>query len=593
MSRCVWWAVIGLIFALVLWFAGEAMAQDAAATADQMAAVLKYSGVENPSPAEAAKMLEHWRTAQDLSVDNASRVAAFREMYLLFYKLKGEDRSTRPQSLNGLAQFAAAAVQAGARMDLRLPEPRGVPRGRYLHFEKVGSGPVHLLLLPGFGLDGPSSYRTFIERNKSRYTMHVVTFPFSGAARPLPWPEQNDFTKRPWLAQCERELVEWVDAHKVKGLVVIGTTGGGYLAARLALARPAALRALVLVDALVSQTLRSLANPDAPASAPERLQRLAFRSPAPQLFPAGPVPARAEIERLLANPQPTHPVVQNWMRSTVRNDELSRRWTLEALSGGFFLPGIRIGAELQTTDLAPDFVKNTVPTLVMGALHDPGSGNNPPSLSGWHELKLRNPKMPLSVISFADTRSFISEDRPAEFDAALSEFLAGRTAKGFEKYSAPRPSPLARVTQFVGSVEVDVAYSRPAVNKRKIWGAVVPYGRVWRAGANEATTLTFSAPVTIEGQPLDAGTYTFFAITGEKEWTLIFNRVPQQWGAFDYNPEFDALRVRVSAAEAEHEEYLSYGVEVTGANTARAHLRWEKARVSFEIKDAGEDRPGD
>src|SRR5439155_18952277 len=115
------------------------------------------------------------------------------------------------------------------------------------------------------------------------------------------------------------------------------------------------------------------------------------------------------------------------------------------------------------------------------------------------------------------------------------------------------------------------------------WGVLVPNGRVWSPGANEATTVTCSREITVEGRALPAGRYTFFAIPGEVDWTLIFNRVPRQSGAFDYNPAFDALRVPVKPAEAPHEEYLRYAIQPAGANGAIVTLTWEKRAVSFQL----------
>ncbi|MGH9510478.1 MAG: DUF2911 domain-containing protein [Terriglobales bacterium] len=172
-----------------------------------------------------------------------------------------------------------------------------------------------------------------------------------------------------------------------------------------------------------------------------------------------------------------------------------------------------------------------VPMLAMGAIHDEGSPRqSPPSLSQWEEMKLLYPTIPLTVVAFEDTRTYISEDAPEEFDRALGDFLAGRAVNGKTGYDLPRSSPRAMVMQSVAGAEVRIAYGRPAVKGRKVWGELVPYNRVWRAGANEATMFTFNHDVEIQGQGLSAGIYTFFVIPAENEWTVIFNRVPRQWG---------------------------------------------------------------
>ncbi|RMG72406.1 MAG: DUF2911 domain-containing protein, partial [Bacteroidetes bacterium] len=97
----------------------------------------------------------------------------------------------------------------------------------------------------------------------------------------------------------------------------------------------------------------------------------------------------------------------------------------------------------------------------------------------------------------------------------------------------------------IGTAEITINYGSPAAKGRTLWGDLVPYGAVWRTGANEATTFTVSQDVTIEGQTLPAGTYSLFTIPGESDWTIIFNKTAEQWGAYEYDEAADALRVKV------------------------------------------------
>lgn len=148
-----------------------------------------------------------------------------------------------------------------------------------------------------------------------------------------------------------------------------------------------------------------------------------------------------------------------------------------------------------------------------------------------------------------------------------------------------RVSPKAEVMQVVGFTEVRIIYSRPGVKGRAIWGGLVPYNQVWRAGANEATKFTFSSDVLIEGKLLKAGSYSFFAIPGKKEWTLIFNKVANQWGAFEYNEAQDALRIKVKPEKNPvHQEWLTYTITKTSDYSAIIRLEWEKLRVPFKIE---------
>jgi hypothetical protein len=149
----------------------------------------------------------------------------------------------------------------------------------------------------------------------------------------------------------------------------------------------------------------------------------------------------------------------------------------------------------------------------------------------------------------------------------------------------PRPSPKASIMQTVGLTDVTITYSRPSVQKREIWGKLVPYDKVWRTGANEATIFTVSGDVTINGAPLPKGTYSLHTIPGKDEWTLIFNKTADQWGSFSYDAAQDALRVKVKPEHAGFTEWMTFEIpEVTLKNfSAKVLLRWENLAVPFTI----------
>lgn len=141
-----------------------------------------------------------------------------------------------------------------------------------------------------------------------------------------------------------------------------------------------------------------------------------------------------------------------------------------------------------------------------------------------------------------------------------------------------KASPPATATGKVGDANVTVNYSSPAVKGRQIWGDLVPYGKVWRAGANEATTVTFDKDVMVEGKALPAGTYSFYTIPGENEWTVIFNKTAKQWGT-QYDETQDALRVTTKPRKAATmNERLAYDVNDKGLL-----LRWENMEVPVTI----------
>lgn len=148
----------------------------------------------------------------------------------------------------------------------------------------------------------------------------------------------------------------------------------------------------------------------------------------------------------------------------------------------------------------------------------------------------------------------------------------------------PDASPKASVSQRVGLTDIEIAYNRPAVNKRKIWGELVPWNEPWRAGANENTTITFSSPVTVGGKTLAAGTYGIHMIPTEKDWTVALSTVSSAWGSFSYDPKEDAVRFVVTPKPAEFEERLQYRFENPTADSVSAVMTWDKVAVAIPIQ---------
>ena len=196
--------------------------------------------------------------------------------------------------------------------------------------------------------------------------------------------------------------------------------------------------------------------------------------------------------------------------------------------------------------------------------------------------------------------------------AVASLFLvASMAAAAGAQLRTPRPSQKASAMQTVGVTDVTIIYSRPGVKGRTIWGdppagaattaatlddsrtrakdaPIVPYGHVWRTGANEATQFIVTDDVLINGQPLKAGTYSLHSIPGRDEWTLIFNSDAGQWGSFSYDEKKDVLRVKTKPVMvADCQEWLAFAIDPTSENAARVNIRWEKVSVPFtvEVKD--------
>ncbi len=165
-----------------------------------------------------------------------------------------------------------------------------------------------------------------------------------------------------------------------------------------------------------------------------------------------------------------------------------------------------------------------------------------------------------------------------------ASLLYAATAAAQPVLTLPEASPKASISQTVGLTDVAITYHRPAVNKRTIWGDLVPYGEVWRAGANQNTTISFSSPVTVNGKPLAAGTYGLHMIPTTGDWTIAFSNVSWAWGSFSYDEKEDALRVTAKPQPAAFQERLSYGFDDPTEKSVEVALRWEKLRVPFTVE---------
>ncbi|HUI56526.1 MAG TPA: DUF2911 domain-containing protein [Bryobacteraceae bacterium] len=161
--------------------------------------------------------------------------------------------------------------------------------------------------------------------------------------------------------------------------------------------------------------------------------------------------------------------------------------------------------------------------------------------------------------------------------------VTAAAARAQSLLTLPEASQRAVVTQRIGLTDITITYHRPLVNGRKVWDGIVPYGQVWRAGANENTTIEFSTPVAVEGQPLAQGRYGLHMIPGTDSWTVIFSKNSTSWGSFTYSQAEDALRVTVKPQPGEPHEALTYDFDDLKPESTAVTLRWEKLAVPFHV----------
>jgi len=149
----------------------------------------------------------------------------------------------------------------------------------------------------------------------------------------------------------------------------------------------------------------------------------------------------------------------------------------------------------------------------------------------------------------------------------------------------PAASPACTLKQRVGLTDIEVVYSRPGIKNREIFGGLVPYGQVWRTGANAATKITFSTPVKLNDHAVAAGTYALFTIPDQDAWTIIINKDASQWGAYKYDEKNDVVRFKVPAAQlSEQIETFMIEFDHVRDDSAVMYLLWDQVAVQIKIE---------
>jgi len=170
------------------------------------------------------------------------------------------------------------------------------------------------------------------------------------------------------------------------------------------------------------------------------------------------------------------------------------------------------------------------------------------------------------------------------FQLSMALFFILSLSSFAQQIKTPRPSPDATVIQIVGVTDVKIDYSSPGVKGRKIWGELVPFREIWRTGANEATTITFSDPVKINGTELPTGTYGIHTIPGESEWEFIFSKDTKIDGSSNFDKEKEVLRIKAKPEEHHFMERMTFLYTDVTDNSAIVNLLWDKLKVSFKVE---------
>lgn len=360
------------------------------------------------------------------------RQAAYKEFFVLLYRLQGNAASQGEieAQLTGFAQ-TAASVPATATSSASGWATATTPPGRFGHVEKLGHGPLSLILIPN--QEDWSVYKSFMERHAERFTMYAVTLPGYGNTPPPPQPERMDFSQLAWWRNAEEAILNLIAEHKLAKPLLVGTMVGGYLAARVALNHPEQVRGAVLLNALV---YAGEAQPLAERLRQAKQGLAAF--PSSELMPWSRRPPAEAVRKAIEQSPPALAQIKNWAQDV----EIAKQLVVNATANNHPLTA-RYMNELATTDLTDELKKLRVPLLVIPALPDKDSPyQGKVSLTQFEAVKAQNPALPLTIVPFEDVRSYVLFEAATELGNAIEAFATGKPIAGKRREPVSQNTPL-------------------------------------------------------------------------------------------------------------------------------------------------------
>lgn len=470
-----------------------------------------------------------------------------------------------PQQLTAWSQFLTFPFLTGRIFDLE-EHQRSRPGPDIISTSGIGSIPM--LLIPPQGFD-TGLFEVFKERYQHQFRFMEVAFPVGESA--FAYPKTSSYQEAPWLSAVEQQVIARL-ATSQEPFYISAMGSGLYTALRIADAYPDRVKGVISIDGQfrtrrIDPATGLLAEPD------YRKQAARHVFPLSMVIQVSP--------GTLGNSYAL-------TKDVARNQQYLNAISPEAVNSIF-----RYSQEFGAQDVSGFFKKRHIPLLSFVAGQDDQSplAGTMGVITAWQELRSQFPDYPLSLIRIANSRSLSFIDQPALFDHYFNQFIE-EPGTAIEPVSTDTPiqveraSPAAGITQVIASTKLSLNYSRPAKKGRKLFGDMIPFDKIWRAGANEATTFEVSNNVVINSKLLKKGRYSLFFKPGAQTWQVIINAVPDQWGAFTHNKAFDVLTLNVKAEKKEaSQEYLKYAFENLSGDAVDLTMEWGNIRIKLSIEE--------
>lgn len=534
---------------------------------DRLNDLATYAGVD-VTPDTIARWTGWVETGESADASMPERNDAWQRFLLSFYRNLGTVPTPliNEQTLASWSQYLTMPFFKGRILDFKQIGRDGIPAEEIV--STTGAGKEHLLLIPPLGF-GPELFEVLEERYGAEYTFHKVAFPHG--TNSWKFPGQARLAEAEWLSKTEHAIISYLYKRGIDRVKIVAQGTGAYMAFSVA-SKLKQVDAIVCINGLYKTSLR---NPETQSESD-----ITYR------------------HHVAEHAFPSALIVQFAPSILTRNFAFSSDPDINAKYLAEVTPDVvnslfRYNAEFAAQDITPTIAGLNIPILSLVSVHNDQSPqmSNRSVIQGWQELKANAPEMPLSIVEMYDAQNLLHIEKPDLFDFYFSSFLKNPT-KGVEQITnqsqitVDLTSTKASEMLVLGTTQIAVHYSQPRVDQREIFGQLVPFDNIWRGGANDATTLEVSGDVLVNGTHLlKKGRYSLFLIPNQQKWEVVINAIPNQWGAFNYKKNYDALRFSVIPESTDHTEYLSYNLEKLQPDKARLSLSWETSTIAFELSE--------
>lgn len=540
-------------------------------TKNTLSKYVVYWGLKEKVPADTLQKWTTWLiTGENEKENQQTRINAYSKLYMSIFTAVGDQNTALKDALR---TGQISGVPGTATEKLSWPdETKTTPVNEVSKVIIKGSGPTSIIIIPTPGFDN-TAFNALMDAGSKEFTFYFITIPGTDGTPPYKLPEVRNLKGTAWLNNVANAVIKEMAKRKINQ---------AYL-----LTQGSSINTAMKINELAPKKIKGIINLNGNnlVATPSMILFGQPNTPQAPIDPDKSFPI-SDLQR----PKSTSTVRRSYQNNFSLNRKLAIELVEDMGSRTNTFATSRFFQETRAVSTADELKKQRIPILEILPYHDELSiaiTNNRSVIQSWVKFKWENPDVPVTVITMRG-RGLFFIDNPTEVIENMRKFVAGKLA---EPDLAPpptrivNPSPGAEIAQTFSNTDVRVLYHRPAAKEREIFGKLVPYGKVWRAGANDATTISFSRNVIINGKKLERGVYSLFILPEETKWTFIFNKMLNQWGAFSYDQQFDVMRVEAPVKMNDKQEWLKYDFENLTSIAVDLTLQWAESKASLTIQE--------